>query len=462
MRRIIAALVAAPVLALASSHREAPATAEDPAMDPADLYVFRSPTDDPDGKDTITIVATWWPFEDPGGGPSYPQFANDAIYRILIDNDGDGREDIVYQLSFETKYASTTSPLATGNVSQVATLARLETRGNKRTEQKDIAVAPIDSGAQSFPASGGKSSDAVYEEAAQKAITPLTVKGGGKLFLGPRDDPFFADLGAIFDLLQVRFGGGIDYLAGYNVHAIVLQVPIATVTADAIATPPHGKRSVIGVWVAGTRRKQITIGPDNKRAGVGYQQVSRLGLPLVNALLVPLATKDAYNATSPRDDVKTLGPYLADPELAKLLKATHRIAVPGPKRSDLLAVLGFNLGKAPLDVQGLLAADVLRLDVSVPASSLSPKSRLGWLGGDPAGFPNGRRLGDDVVDITERIVGGALCVKGKTCDIDPMTTPIGDGVDQNDRAFSPRFPYLAPPHAGGTGSSIHGKPPPRP
>ncbi|MEO8699912.1 MAG: DUF4331 domain-containing protein [Kofleriaceae bacterium] len=434
--------------ALASSHREAPAIAEDPALDGSDLYVFRSPSDDPDAKDTVTIVATYWPFQDPAA-PGH--FAPDVYYRILIDTDGDAREDIVYQLAFETRYTNPKSTFAWNNVTQTGRLERLETKGNKRSEQRDLIVAPARTGPAAFPG-------AAYDDAARLAITPLTTKGGGKIFLGPRDDPYFADAGAMADMLAPRTGSGVDYLAGYNVHAIVLQLPIGAL-GDVVAGP-HGKKSVIGVWTTGMRRKQITIAADNKRTGAGYQQVSRVGLPLINELLVPAEKKDAYNAALPRDDAKLLAPWLQDPDIVQLLRLGYRVPLKG--RSDLVNVMAFNTGTAPLDVAGLASADLLRLDLSVPASALVPKTRLGLLGGDPAGFPNGRRLGDDVVDITLRIVAGAYCVKGKSCDVDAFPLPLGDAVDQNDAAFTPRFPYLAPPWSGAAGTPLHGKPATRP
>ena len=468
--------------ALASSHREAPLISDDPAMDPTDFYMFRSPTEDPDGKDTVTFIANYWPLEEPGGGPNFPRFASDVYYRILIDNDGDAKEDIVYQLSFDTKYTAgpesflyNKGPIGAPNdpnllVQQTATLVRLETKGGKRTEQKGIMVAPIYVGAASYPAAGGKSSDEVYDAVATQAVTPLTVKGGGKIFLGPRDDPFFVDLGFIFDLLQIRGGapggagkgGGVDYVAGYNVHTIAIQVPITALTKDGKAPAAHGKDSVIGAWTGGWRRKTTTIGPDNKRTGSGYQQVSRLGIPLVNEVLVPVGVKDFFNASSPKDDAKNAAGFLQDPELAKLLKLLYKLPTPGKGRTDLINLISFNLGVAPLDVKGLQPADILRLDLTVPASSIAPKSRLGLLAGDAAGFPNGRRLADDVVDIEERVVAGILCAKGKTCDVDPVTAPLGDAVDQNDRLFAPRFPYLAAPWSASSGSGIHGKPAGRP
>lgn len=461
----------------ASSHREAPLIAEDPAMDPTDFYMFRGPSEDADAKDTVTFIANYWPFEEPGGGPNFPRFATDVYYRILIDNDGDAKEDIVYQLSFETKntaggqsFLYNNGPITAPNsesllVQQTATLTRIETKGNKRTEQKGIVVAPIFTGAASYPATGGKTSEQVYDEVAAKAVTPLTTKGGGKIFLGPRDDPFFVDLGSVFDLLQIRGGapggngkgGGVDYLAGYNVHTIAIQVPITALTKDG-TNPAHGKGSVIGAWTGGWRRKTTTIGADNQRKGSGYQQVSRLGIPLVNELLVPVGVKDFFNASSPKDDANNAAGFLQDPELAKLFKLLYKLPVPGKGRSDLINLISFNLGVAPLDVAGLQPADILRLDVSVPAGSITPKSRLGLLAGDAAGFPNGRRLADDVVDIEERVVAGALCAKGKTCDVEPVTVPLGDAVDQNDKPFSIKFPYVAAPWGGSSGGALHGKP----
>src|SRR5439155_7886103 len=256
----------------------------------------------------------------------------------------------------------------------------------------------------SYPAAGNMTSDQMTEAVAEKAITPLTTHGGGKVFVGPRDDPFYVDLGNIFDLLQIRGGapggtgkgGGVDYLAGYNVHTIALQIPIESLTADGSKNPAHGKGSVIGAWTNANRPKVVTLAPGKGAFGKGWIQIARLGIPLVNEVLVPIGVKDFFNSTQPKDDAKNAAGFLKDPELAKLLHLLYKLTVPGAGRTDIISLISFNLGLAPLDVAGLQPADILRLDVSVPPSSINPPQRLGLLGGDPAGFPNGRRLGDDV------------------------------------------------------------------
>jgi hypothetical protein len=465
----LATLAASPSVGVASSHREAPMIAEDPVADPTDLYVFRSPTEDVDGKDTLTIVANWWPLEEPGGGPNFPRFGQDMIYRILIDNTGDAKADIIYQFQFETVYHAgkesflyNKGPVKSPTdenllVRQTCKITRFD--GKKKSVQDGVAVAPVFVGQASF------GNEAAYEAVARQAVTPLTVKGGGKVFLGPRDDPFFVDLGSVFDLLQIRGGapggagkgGGVDFLAGYNVHSIALQIPIAALTADGTAKPAHGKASILGVWTGAWRAKVTTLQPGQRPKVKGYQQVSRLAIPLVNEVLVPVGVKDFFNSTEPPDDAKNAAGFLQDPELARLFKQLYNLKVPGPGRTDIIALISFNLGVAPLDVPGLQPADLMRIDVSVPPSSIKPKSRLGLLAGDAAGFPNGRRLADDVVDIAERVVAGVLCTKGKTCDVEANTTPLGDAVDQNDKPFQTRFPYLAAPHSGSTGGPIHAK-----
>jgi hypothetical protein len=472
--------LAVPGAVLASSHRETPNMGDDPAADSTDFYLFRSPPEDPEGADTVTFIANYWPLEEPGGGPNFPRLSEEVLYEIKIDNDGDAKEDITYTIYVNTKYlkgkesflynlgpiASPTDPNLL--VQQFATVTRTDKKG--KTEQKEIPVAPIFVGQASYPAVGGFSSEEVYEKAAMKAVTPLKTRGGGKIFIGPRDDPFYVDLGFIFDLLQIRGGapggngkaGGVDYLAGYNVHTIALQIPIDALTADGAKSPKHGKASVIGAWTNANRARVTTLRPGQRPKTEGWVQVSRLGIPLVNEVLVPVGIKDFYGSTQPRDDVKNAAGLLQDPELAKLFKLLYKLPVPGAGRKDIVNLVSFNLGIAPLDVAGLQPADILRLDLSVPASTLNPKSRLGLLAGDPAGFPNGRRLADDIVDIEERVVAGALCQKGKTCDVDAVSVPLGDGVDQNDRPWQTHFPYVGTPWSGSYGAPLHMKALPHP
>jgi Domain of unknown function (DUF4331) len=470
-----AALCASASQAVASSHREAPLISEDPSADSTDVYMFLSPIEDPAAAGTVTIVANYIPLEEPGGGPNFYRPSDSVLYEIHIDNDGDAVADITYQLRFKTRFLAANAsflynkgPIASPTdpnllVQQIYSVTRID-RHDKST-QSDIPTAPVFVGARSFPPSGGATSAQVYEAVAEQAITNLTVRGGGKVFVGPRDDPFYVDLGATFDLLGIRpgppggtgAGGGVDYVAGYNVHSIVLQIPIAALTRDGSANPPHGNRSIIGVWTTASRRHVTVLRPhdDEPKDEGKFVQVSRLAIPLVNEVIVPVGRKDAYNRSRPVDDVASLGALLQNPELAQLIHALYGVTVPAAGRTDLIALVSFNLGFAPFNVPGLRPADLIRLDVSTAPGSVNPASRLGALAGDVAGFPNGRRLADDAVDIEERAMAGVLCTAGVTCDIASNPVPLGDGVDENDALFMTHFPYLAPPWSGSAGTPLH-------
>ena len=282
-----------------------------------------------------------------------------------------------------------------------------------------------------------------------------SLPGGGKVFVGQRDDPFFVDLGATFDSVHIRkgtgnVGGGKDDLAGYNVHSVVLQVPKAKVTANGKpVSGPTAKNAVVGVW-SSTERPRLQINGLNsvtgsaaarrrvRRAAEQDVQVSRLGNPLINEVIIPIGLKDKFNATQPANDAANFGAFVVKPELAHVINVLFPgLNVPETNRTDIVQALltGIpgvtQIGKHPA------AADTLKINLGVPPTATP--NRFGVLGGDNAGFPNGRRLGDDVVDISLRVVGGFL--KGNKL-------PLGDGVDANDVPFLSTFPYVPSPHAG--------------
>jgi len=404
-----------PTGASASSHREAPLIAGEPQYDATDLYAFVSP-DDPD---STTIVANWIPFEEPTGGPNFYPFATDAYYDIRVDSDGDAKADRVYRYTFKSSYQTEDTFLyANGpvesltdenlNFRQRFTLTRI-IDGN----EKVIAKGPV------APSNIGEATMPDYESLRDEAITP-TMNGKGKVYTGQADDPFFADL-RVFDLL---YGGdlsevGNDTLAGYNVNTAVLQLPSAALT--------EGDDPVVGVWT--TTSKKTSSG--------NYQQVSRLGNPLVNEVVIPLKDKDTFNASKPVDDPQFLS-SVTDPELPKLIEAIYGIEAPETPRDDLVSV--FLTGVDGLNQPANLTApgEMLRLNTSIEPAG-SSEDRMGVIGGDTAGFPNGRRLGDDVIDIALQVVEGELV--GSPND-------LGDAVNSNEREFGSMFPYVAMPHSG--------------
>jgi len=266
-----------------------------------------------------------------------------------------------------------------------------------------------------------------YEASAEKEIV---TKRGITIFAGQRDDPFFADVGAIFDLVAIRkagttgnMGGGKDFLSGYNVHTIALQIPIGLVD-----TPSH----TIGIW-ASTDRQNVTV---DGKVRPGWTQVSRLGEPLINEVVIPTGLKDLWNRSTPDNDAQ-FKKYYETPILAAVLNKLYKLGVPETNRDDLVAVLGTGIPK--VTYTGPTFADELRINLAIPPTPPEKANRMGVLGGDNAGFPNGRRLADDVVDIEEQAVAGFLMGK---------KVPLGDGVNANDVPNLDHFPYVAPPHQG--------------
>lgn len=411
---ILLAVVGAALLALfigrlapgssnASSHREAPLISEDPTADNTDLYAFRSP----DRPSTVTIISNWIPGEDPAAGPNYFTFSPSARYHIYIDRTGDAKPDVTYSFRFK----STPGPFFLGNTVQGFTVAKNGKAWAKGT------TPPNNIGPKQTPS---------YGQSVAKSI--VTAADGTKIFAGQRDDAFYGDIGAIFDLLAFRqgtgdMGAGKDFFAGYNVHAIALQIPISQI---------KGKNNVIGVW-SSTDRQNVTVDGKLKR---GWTQVSRLGNPLVNEVVVPTSFKDLWNRTTPSQDKLFVG-GAREPILAQVMNKLYKLGVPEKNRDDLVAV--FLTGVPKLNYTGPVLADMLRLNTSLPVTSAGKVSRMGVLGGDTGGFPNGRRLVDDVIDIGEQAVAGFL--KGKK-------VPLGDGVNANDVANLGSFPYEATPHEG--------------
>ena len=403
----------------ASSHREAPLIANDPLADNTDLYAFRSP----DKPNTLTIVSNWIPGEDPAAGPNWYTFSPSARYNIKIDRTGDGRADITYAFRFKTA----TGPLFLGNTTQTFTVTR-----NGKAFAKGT-TPPNNIGPRLLGFLGVKD----YKATVAKSIVS---KGGVKIFAGQREDAFYGDIGAIFDLLGFRKagttgdkGGGKDFFAGYNVHAVALQIPIAQL---------DNRRHTIGIW-SSTDRRNVTVAGKLKR---GWTQVSRLGNPLINEVIIPTSLKDAWNRGEPAQDAKYLK-YYTDPLLAATINTVYKLDVPATKRDDLVAVL--LTGIPNVTFTGARPADMLRINLAVPVTPAGKVSRMGVLGGDNGGWPNGRRLGDDVIDIAEQAVAGFL--KGKKL-------PLGDGVNSGDVASLGAFPYEAHPHEGYANSKGQQKP----
>ncbi len=452
MRRIIhAALYAALVAgvcgaaahtAVASSHREAPMIASDSNADNTDTYAFMSPEND----GTVTLIANYVPFEEPMGGPNFFKFGDDVLYAFNIDNNGDAVPDIQYILRFASTtqnpntFLYNTGPITSltdpdWNLRQTYSITRIDASGTHLLGS-NIPVPPVNIGPGSTPD---------YAALAASAVT--TLSNGIKAFAGQRDDPFFVDLG-VFDLLALRapvgdHGGGVDGVGGYNCQSIVLKIPVSQLTA--CGCTPSGSsdpNAVLGVWATAGRQKATVLTGDglpNSYRGP-WVQVSRLGMPLVNEVVIPVGKKDAWNNSMPKNDGQFLT-YVDNSELAGLLNAIYGVSVPAGPRTDLEQV--FLTGVPGLNQPAnVVASEQLRLNVAIPAYPLT--SVMGVIGGDLGGYPNGRRLEDDVTDISLRVVAGVL-VSGYN--IFPNNA-LGDGVDVNDMSFLGGFPYVATPHQG--------------
>jgi hypothetical protein len=426
---LVAAALVAAALSFGSSHREAPNTSQDPTADDTDVYAFTA--DDAPGS--LTVVANWIPFEDPAGGPNFYNFDPKAHYYVNVDNTGDGAYDIRYEFAFKTTVINKNSFAAATptvdslndpnlNVRQSYTVTReVYNKKGKKTSEKVVArnlpVVPSNIGPKTMPN---------YDALAAQGIKPLS--GGGKVFAGQRDDPFFDDL------------------AGYNTNSIVLQVPESKVTRNgkAVASASAGN-AVVGVWSSTERRKfQVTDDVSGKGSHGKFVQVSRLGNPLVNELVIPLGQKDRFNRTQPQNDAANYGKYVVKPELAHLMNALFNLGVKETGRTDIVTALLTGIKGVTQISSKPAAADTLKINLGVPPTAAGSENRFGVIAGDNAGFPNGRRLGDDVVDIELRVVGGFLL----PADQGGKKLPLGDGVDQNDKPFLSSFPYVAPPTAG--------------
>ena len=430
----IAAVAIAAALGSGSSHREAPLSSLDPTGDDTDLYAFTAK----DAPGSLTVVSNWIPFEDPAGGPNFYRFDDRARYYLNVDNTGDGVYDVRYRFTFRTRIGNKETFLYALpgvssiddpklNVKQSYKVERLTYRRGKlrstRTLANGLPVAPNNVGPKTIPN---------YAAVADQAIR--TLPGGGKVFAGQREDPFFVDLGAAFDGINLRnatgnAGGGKDDLAGYGVHSIVLQVPEAQVTRSADAP-------IVGVW-ASTERRRVQVTKRGSRARTKWVQVSRLGNPLINEVVIPLGQKDKFNRTQPADDLKNFGKYALNLHLAAVLNQLFDLGIKETDRTDVVTALLTGIPDVTKIADDAVPADTLKVNLSVPPSEI--ENRFGVIGGDNAGFPNGRRLGDDVVDISLRVVGGYLIDK---------KLPLGDGVDVNDVPFLDRFPYVAPLASG--------------
>jgi uncharacterized protein DUF4331 len=457
-----------------SSHREAPAISQDPVADNADTYAFVSP-DDPS---TVTIITNYVPLEGPPGGPNFFEFGDDVLYSIYVDNDGDALPEVEFQFQFRTTlqnedtFLYNTGPIGSltdpnWNKRQLYSVSVIRSRGRDSDDDRgtgnllgtDLACPPCNIGPRSTPH---------YESLAAAAVHQLP--GGISVFAGQRNDGFFVDLGAIFDLGDIRElqalhlissapGTSVDPLKTLNIHSIAIKVPISMLTRDG-STPSNvmSPTSVLGIWGGASRRKvQVRDDDGNGTKGSGpWVQVSRLGNPLFNEVIVPVGDKDRWNAVDPIDDVG-FEKYVNQPELARLLPVLYPGAFPNlaaytKDRADLHAILltGIPSGVVPgfQNFTGPKPADMLRLNVAVRPTTSSPNP-LGLVAGDAAGYPNGRRVFDDVVSIELKAVAGlTIPLVDPTFSTDAAVGAVSSYLTPGSDRYQSSFPYLGTPHSG--------------
>jgi hypothetical protein len=469
-------------IATASNHREAPITALDHKADITDLYAFRSYA--PGDSNSVTLILGVDPLLEPANGPNWFPFDPDILYEFKIDNDHDAIEDIVFQFRFATEQrlpnlfqvyagagtgvsAPTNSPppVAPGTLlipPRISSFASpglgLRQRYRVTMIANGVATTLTEAGGNplyAVPANVGPRT--MNYEALYTAGT-YTLSNGIDVFAGTTDDGFWIDLGGAFDTLNTSKAPPVlsaaedaalvnlaaDTVSGYAVNSIALQVPIAMLTSTGAIEPPGSPAATIGIWGT-TSRPRVTVrrSPLAAISSGGFRQVQRVGHPLINELVIGTGFKDRFSMDRPKSDAQ-FAPFFLDPSLARVVNALTggAVAIPAPPRLDLLPLVTY---APPIAASGTPAgpvADMLRLNMGVAPRPANDIDRLGLLNGDAAGYPNGRRLQDDVTDIALRVVAGGV-LAGAPFATSPINSRLGDGVNVNDQAYRPTFPYLA-------------------
>ncbi len=465
-----AALCGAAVLsggAFAASHREAPMIAMDPSADNTDFYMFRSWTN----PNNVVFILNVIPAEEPGSGPNYFNFGDDVLYKISVDTDADGKEDLSYEVRFKTELrgplTSLRLPLSYVALPPITALDGAGSEGLILRQQYTVTQVRgktrVDLGAKpmfAVPSNVGPLTMPNYEGLAAQGI--YTLANGGKVFAGQRDETFYIDLGATFDTLNFRrtppilsaaedandnvnpFGN--DLFSGFNINTIAIEVPISSVTGNA--------NGIIGAYASTSRSKVRVLRDAQQKDPIesGPQvQVSRMANPFVNELIIGTDSKDRWNTTDPTAEAQFLDFYL-NSRLATLINIRFGTNIPTTNRTDLVNVLL----KYPTQPQSGTCgrsdcAELLRLNLGVAPTAPAHQRRLSVLAGDPAGWPNGRRPNDDVTDIALRVVAGALIgtPEGKLALGDGVNFNIGaQGSNLTANGIYTVFPYLPTPHDG--------------
>jgi Domain of unknown function (DUF4331) len=475
-------------LGFAANHREAPITALDHKADITDVYAFRSYQ--PGHTNSVTMIMGVDPLLEPANGPNWFPFDSDILYELKVDNNNDAVEDVVFQFRFFTEQrlpnlfqvyagvpgganapANSPAPVPPGTPivpPQITTFGSVGLGQRQRytvTMVKGGVATPLSSSAPFYavPANPGPRTmnyDALFN---QGIYSTTAAEGPVGIFAGTTDDAFWIDLGGAFDTLNTSKAPPVlsaaedaalvnlaaDTVSGYAVNSIAIEVPIALLTRTGAIEPATSAAATIGVWGTTSRpRTTVRRPPLAARSSGSFSQVQRMGNPLINELLVGTGFKDRFSMDQPKNDSQ-FASFFLDPALARVVNALTggAVAIPTPPRTDLLPVVTYAPPIAAAGTPAGPVADLLRLNTGVAPTPAASQSRLGVLGGDPAGFPNGRRLGDDVTDLALRlVVGGVLA--GPPFSSSPLNSRLGDGVNVNDAAYRTSFPYLANAPAG--------------
>jgi hypothetical protein len=472
----------------AANHREAPITALDHKADITDVFAFRSSGD----PLKVTLIMSVDPFLEPANGPNWSPFDPDILYEIKLDNTNDAIEDIVFQFRFSTEqrlpnlfqaYAGAGSgisapanspppvppgtPIIPPRILSFSDVGLGQRQSYTVTMIKGgVATQLINPSGQPFYAVPSNVGPRTMDYTALFNQATYSLANGLKVFAGTTDDASSMDLGAVFDTLNLRssVAPGVlsavqdaqlanaspDMLSGYAVNSIAIEVPIATVTRTGAIEPANSTAATIGVWAATSRpRTLVRRSPLPAASSGAWNQIQRMGNPLINELLVGTGFKDRFSMDQPKNDSQ-FAAFFLDPSLARVLNAATggAVAIPAPPRLDLLPLVTYAPPIAAAGTPAGPVADILRLNTGVPATAPASANRLGLLGGDAAGFPNGRRVFDDVTDITLRLVAGGVLAGPFPGFVPGIGNRLGDGVNVNDVPFRTTFPYLADAPSG--------------
>jgi hypothetical protein len=464
----LATLTLPPQSLFGASHREAPITALDQKADITDWFAFVSP----EHPDRVVFILNVDPFLEPGNGPNYFPFDPGILYEMKIDDNQDGLPDITFQFRFQTQINQPGIFTGfVGNIAGIPPITALNGPGSAGLSlSQTYTVTIVKDGYKqdlgfgqtlyAVPTNVGPRTMPNYNALRQQGI--YTLNNGSRVFAGTAADPFFIDLGAALDSLNFRqaAGGGVlsaaidgddknnyapNTLAGFNVNSIVLEVPIVQLTVDGQLHPAKDKQAVIGTWGT-TSRRNVSVLRNTAQAGTygerGWAQIQRLGNPLINELIIGTGSKDKFSTDEPIHDDQ-FASFFLNPLLAQIFGSIG-IPVPPAPRTDLLILAQYQApicpGCGPADAGPV--ADLLRLNTGIPPTPPASVKRLGFIAGDSAGFPNGRRLIDDTLDIAARTVGGILVDGTK------YGTRIGDGVNAPASAPLSTFPFVAPAYDG--------------